>query len=269
MNEKRFKNLNMDLYNIEFDLNNRWEEEIGNISNEEFNSPKFLSLCADTCRFIEKYDKRKTIPHASVVLLNLLLEYSQNYYNYTDDNYGYCFMRQIPTELYSFLAEGISQESTEVYDVDYNLCKRWEWFFFEVVKKKQFDLAFFQDLAADTFRFVEKYNKKEEMPRPTLKLVQLMRNYGLNCYGYLRGNGEAFVSGEIANTFNEALLTGLNCEIDVNRHPIIHVEGNCKCRIDAFTFELSEAVKNCPNWVKQRIVILWEDYDRFRLFVLT
>ncbi|MBQ6569490.1 MAG: hypothetical protein IJL87_04465 [Clostridia bacterium] len=250
MSKKTYRNPNIDLYDIEFDLNSRWEQMISDASKGKFRAAVFYSLCDDTHRFIEKYDKSKTVPHSAIALLELLLDYSA----------GDCYIENCPEldrspdmaySLYSLLTDGASDK----YDIDYELCTRWDRLFEEVCEKRQLDLNFFQSLAADTFRFIKKYDKNKLLPHSALMLSKLMRNYCLNSYGYLKGDREAFVAGEIAAAFYEQLLTGLKCETDDDLRPVLTVEGNGSYQIDALTFDLTEAVKNCPVWVTDEKIL--------------
>lgn len=249
MNEKKYQNPNIDLYNIEFDLNNRWEQMLNDAFEKKFSAVDFYSLCADTHRFIEKYDKSEMIPHSALTLLNLLQEYSQIDY-FIENRMDFFYSTVIASFISELLTKGLKDDDLgETEDIEYELLVRWNCLFEDVQEKRIFDEKFFCDLAADTFQFIKKYNKSKMIPRNALLLCVLLRTYGLYSYGYVKGNEKAFVARKIAEEFDKALLSGLNYEITDNLHPIFIIDGCGEFRIDALTFDLTEAAQNCPDWV--------------------
>ena len=249
MKEKMYHNPNVDLYDIEFDLNNRWERLIDKAHKGKFDVKEFYSLCADTHQFIAKYDKCYMIPKASLVLVELLQEFYDDDW-FLEERRDFFYSANYADCLTSLLIDGITEnDSTDNYDMDYELCERWDWLFDDVCNDSLFDLKLFQDLAGDTFEYLKEYDKQKMIPHATLKMYSLIRRYAMNSYGYLKGNKEAFVAREIAEAFESQMTRGLKYEIDDDLHPIFIVEGNGKYHIDALSFDLTEAVKNCPEWV--------------------
>ena len=248
MSEKTFSNPNIDLYDIEFDLNNRWEQIGEDASNGKFDIKEFYDLCYDTHRFIEKYDKCEMIPRASLVLLDLLhMFFCDDWLLDSRRDFFYCTNHA--DDLRKMLIWGLEQdvETGELLincNIEDELIPRWESVCVDFNSTGRLDVAQFREVAADTYKFVKKNQDNKMIHRAVPLLLQTIN------LGYHPG-AVAYVAREIASALVETLEEGLTEKTNENgEHVFVVHSGIGEFEINAETFDFSEIVKNAPDWVK-------------------
>ena len=248
MSEKIFSNPNIDLYDIDFDLNNRWEQIDTDAIEGKFDIKEFYNLCYDTHRLIEKYDKCERIPRASLVLSDLLYMFFCDDW-VLDSRRDFFLCTNHAGNLREMLIYGLEQdvetdEDTINFDTEYNLIPRWESLCEDFHSTDKLDVERFREVAADTYKLIKKYQDIKMIHRSTPLLLRII---GLGYYN----DAVSFVADEISRALAEALEDGLTEKTDENGEPVLVVHSvHGDFEVNANTFDFSETVKSVPDWTK-------------------
>ena len=252
MNKEYCNNPNVNMYDIEYNLNIRWAKLFDKASDCKFDSDDFFDVLKDTHRIIKKYDRSKMIPHSALLLQNNLEWFKLSDYYIERLNEYFCATEMAGLEnrlLSDGLEEDMDEEWGYMYDIEDDLCRRWELLFEELVEEGSFDNDAFRNLCADTYSFIEKYDKEKMIPRATLKLSSLLNDFSTAFPGNHEKDMKNYMATEIAGEFREQMLKGLICENDKDGNRVFVVDYNLRLRIDALSFDLDKAEKDFPQWV--------------------
>ena len=245
MNKKICNNPNVDMYSIDLDLNNRWEELLNDANRGIFIFESFFELVKDTHKYIKNYDNAESIPRSALLLYNLLYRIKDNAYYIDYSGEFYC-ATQIAGLVCELLTDGFTGiKSANMYNIEDDLCARWELMLQLMAESGAFDYEFFHVLAADTYSFINKYNKKLIVPRATPKLMALLHDFSYACL--IRDNKTADITREIADEFNEQLLSGLVIETDEKQRRLFIVRAEKIYHLDALSFDITEIENERPD----------------------
>lgn len=249
MKEKIYHNPNIDLYDIDFDINNRWEELFDEADEGKFDSDKFFDVLKDTHRFIKKYDNSKMIPRSALVLQNILHWFKTSDYYIEDSREFFCATEIAGVEC-QLLTDGLSKDDSErLYDIEDDICRRWDILFEEIVEEGSFDYDAFRNLAADTYSFIEKYDKEIMIPRSALTLLTILNSFSISAFVNCEGCKKALIAREIADEFGEQMRTGLIYETDERQRRLFVVHAEKTYHVDALNFDLTDVEQERPDWI--------------------
>ena len=199
----------------------------------------------DIDRFIEKYDKCERIPRASLVLTELLYMFFCDDWVY-DSRRDFVLCTNLAGNLREMLIYGLEQdvetdEDTINFKTEYNLIPRWESLCNNLLNTGKFDVERFREVAADTYKFIKKYQDTKMIHRST---PLLLRTIGLEYYN----DAASFVANEISKALYNALEDGLTEKTNEKGEPVLVVRSEIgEFEVNAETFDFSEIVKNVPD----------------------